>query len=80
VIGEFSFQKKLGFLEKGGDVDGMIEAIEGLLLYASTIGQVPEANSFLLGNPTLPYLLPVGSAYSSLVAIAYRLLANGTVE
>jgi hypothetical protein len=59
VVGEFTFQKKLGFLEKGGDVDGMMAAIEGLLLYASAIGQIPETHPFLLGNPFLPYLIPV---------------------
>lgn len=39
VVGEFSFAKKLGFLEKGEDVDGMMEAIEGMLvsiIYTST--------------------------------------------
>ena len=59
VVGKFIFQKKLEFLEKGGDVDGMMAAIEGLLLYASAIGQIPEAHPFLLGNPFLPYLIPV---------------------
>lgn len=32
VVGELSFAKKLGFLEKGTDVDGMMEAIEGMLV------------------------------------------------
>jgi len=32
VVGEFSFARKLGFLEKGTDVDGMMEAIEGMLV------------------------------------------------
>jgi hypothetical protein len=32
VVGEITFAKKLGFLEKGGDVDGMIQAIEDLLV------------------------------------------------
>ncbi|KAL1987773.1 hypothetical protein VTN96DRAFT_2613 [Rasamsonia emersonii] len=58
VVGEFSFAKKLGFLEQGTDVDGMIKAIEGMLVYASLCGQIPEAHPFLLGNPLFPYLLP----------------------
>lgn len=32
VVGEVTFAKKLGFLEMGGDVDGMIETIEGILV------------------------------------------------
>jgi hypothetical protein len=37
VIGELSFAKKLGFLEKGEDVDGMMEAIEGTLASHSNL-------------------------------------------
>ncbi|KAK7431145.1 hypothetical protein QQZ08_002185 [Neonectria magnoliae] len=58
VVGEITFAKKLGFLETGGDVDGMIETIEGILTYASQIGQVPVWHNFLLGNALLPYLIP----------------------
>jgi cytochrome P450 len=58
VVGEFSFAKKLGFLQEGKDVDGMMEAIEGMLVYASLCGQVPEAHPLLLGNPLFPILLP----------------------
>jgi hypothetical protein len=61
VVGEITFQKKLGFLERGGDIDGMMESNDGFLAYASVCGQIPEAHSFLLGNPVLPYLLPVSS-------------------
>ena len=32
VVGELSFAKKLGFLEKGADVDGMMETIAGILV------------------------------------------------
>ena len=56
VVGELTFAKKLGFLEQGDDVDGMMKAIEGslstacysklkltnqgMLAYASLCGQV----------------------------------------
>ncbi|RHZ65482.1 cytochrome P450 [Aspergillus thermomutatus] len=37
VVGEFTFAKKLGFLEEGKDVDGMIEAIQGMLVLNFTL-------------------------------------------
>lgn len=39
VIGEFSFAKKLGFLEKGADVDGMMETIAGILVSKHNVQQ-----------------------------------------
>ncbi|KAK5120582.1 hypothetical protein LTR85_006238 [Meristemomyces frigidus] len=67
VVGEVTFDKKLGFIEKGGDVDGMIAAIEGLLVYATQIGQIPEAHPFLLGNPLFPILLPQMETWNSVL-------------
>lgn len=58
VVGEITFAKKLGFLEEGRDIDGMIEAIQGMLAYASLCGQVPEMHPLLLGNPLFPVLMP----------------------
>jgi hypothetical protein len=58
VVGEFTFAKKLGFLQEGNDVDGMIEAIQGKLLYASVCGQIPETHPLLLGNPLFPVFMP----------------------
>jgi len=58
VVGEITFAKKLGFLEEGRDIDGMIEAIQGMLAYASVCGQIPELHPLLLGNPLFPILMP----------------------
>lgn len=58
VVGDVTFAKKLGFLEEGRDIDGMIEAIQGILVYASLCGQVPEMHPLLLGNPLFPILMP----------------------
>ncbi|CAI7625537.1 unnamed protein product [Penicillium pancosmium] len=58
VVGEFVFAKKLGFLQEGKDIDGMMEAIQGMLVYASLCGQVPEMHPLLLGNPIFPILMP----------------------
>ncbi|CAG8941411.1 unnamed protein product [Penicillium salamii] len=58
VIGEVTFSKKLGFLEEGRDVDSIMEAIHGNLVYASLCGQIPELHHLLVGNPLIPFLLP----------------------
>ena len=58
VVGSLTFDKQLGFLEQGKDVDDVIATIHGMLVYSSLIGQVPYLHSFLLGNPLLRVLLP----------------------
>ena len=37
VIGELTFGKSLGFLEKGGDIDGIIVALEHMLDYSGKV-------------------------------------------
>lgn len=59
AVAEIAFQRKLGFLEKGGDVDGMAASNDGFMVYASIFAQIPGVHSLLLANPILPYLLPV---------------------
>lgn len=40
VIGELTFSKPLGFLEKGLDVDGIIVALEKMLDYSGKVGRL----------------------------------------
>ncbi|OTA99734.1 hypothetical protein M426DRAFT_76178 [Hypoxylon sp. CI-4A] len=58
VLGEINFSKDLGFLEKGDDVDGILAAIGGVLVYVSLVGQIPLLHRFLLGNPIFEKFLP----------------------
>ncbi|KAI5867005.1 cytochrome P450 [Durotheca rogersii] len=58
VLGEINFSKDLGFLENGKDVDNIIAAIGGILVYVSLIGQIPRLHKFLLGNPLLAKFFP----------------------
>ncbi|CEJ56131.1 Putative Cytochrome P450 [Penicillium brasilianum] len=60
VIGEMTFSKPLGFLEKGGDVDGIIAAIEHMLDYSGKIGQMPWLDYIFIKNP-LRQLIQGGS-------------------
>ncbi|KAF3055255.1 Pisatin demethylase [Daldinia childiae] len=48
VIGQLSFSKMFGFLEKGCDVDRIIETIDIILTYASQ-----SVNGWLVGNTSL---------------------------
>lgn len=50
VITSITFSNRLGFMEQETDVGGIIEAIEGRLMYNSVIGQAPYLDDFLLGN------------------------------
>ncbi|KUJ19272.1 putative cytochrome P450 pisatin demethylase [Mollisia scopiformis] len=67
VIGEISFNKKFGFLEKGGDLDDMMATIDGILFYSTVIGQVPYLHPFLLGNPLLPVFVPQVESWNHVV-------------
>ncbi len=53
VIGAITFNKRFGFLEERRDYKGLIHGLEGGLIYAGIVGQVPEWHSWLLGNETL---------------------------
>ncbi|KAI1658729.1 cytochrome P450 [Daldinia decipiens] len=74
VIGQLSFSKMFGFLEKGCDVDKIIETIDIVLTYASQCGQLPELHKFLLGNPFLP-----GGAMNQIVDFALKAI-NGAAS
>ena len=51
VIGELTFSKRLGFLEQGQDVDGIIGAIGANFAYFSVLGQMPWLDGWLGKNP-----------------------------
>ncbi|KAJ6166878.1 Cytochrome P450 [Penicillium chermesinum] len=56
VIGELTFSKQLGFLEKGCDVEGIMGAIEKMLDYAGKVGQMPWLDYVLIKNPLRQYI------------------------
>ncbi|KIX09656.1 uncharacterized protein Z518_00737 [Rhinocladiella mackenziei CBS 650.93] len=51
VIGELTYSKRLGFVDNGVDVDGIIGNLEKLLNYAAVVGQIPFLDELLLKNP-----------------------------
>lgn len=72
VVGELAFGKKLGFLESGEDVDGMMHAIEDMLAHAALCGQVPEAHHILLGNPILTRFAPAMETQNQILIFALK--------
>ena len=40
VIGELTFSKRLGFIDRGEDVEGIIRSIEGMLDYAAVVSAI----------------------------------------
>ena len=51
VIGELTFSKRLGFIERSEDVDGIITAIGANFRYFSVLGQMPWLDDLLGKNP-----------------------------
>lgn len=78
VVGEFTFAKKLGFLQEGRDVDDMMSGIQGILSYASLCGQVPEAHKILLGNPLMPLLFPSMESWNQVLQFTLKQVNSRT--
>ena len=76
VIGEITFSKKMGFLEQGKDVDGMIGRIEGMLKYNTRCGQVPSLHKFLLGNPLFPVLIPSMETWNQVLVFTLKAMSK----
>ncbi|KAH8903134.1 cytochrome P450 [Coniochaeta sp. PMI_546] len=51
VIGEITYSKRHGFIEKNEDVEGIVEYLRWLFDYVAPIGQIPWLDRFFLKNP-----------------------------
>ncbi|KAL2755538.1 hypothetical protein ACRALDRAFT_1071201 [Sodiomyces alcalophilus JCM 7366] len=51
VIGEITYSKRHGFVEKNEDIDGIIAYLTNLFLYVAPIGQIPFLDLLFLKNP-----------------------------
>ncbi|KAK7427324.1 hypothetical protein QQZ08_006093 [Neonectria magnoliae] len=51
VIGEITYSKRHGFLEKNEDVEGIVGYLSKLFLYVAPVGQIPFLDLIFLKNP-----------------------------
>ncbi|OHE94281.1 cytochrome P450 [Colletotrichum orchidophilum] len=51
VIGEITYSKRHGFIEKNEDIDGIVAYLSKLFLYVAPVGQIPFLDLLLLKNP-----------------------------
>ncbi|EXJ65883.1 uncharacterized protein A1O5_10859 [Cladophialophora psammophila CBS 110553] len=60
VIGELTYSKRLGFVDRGVDIDGIIGNLEWLLNYAAIVGQIPILDRVFLKNPLRLFASRIG--------------------
>ncbi|KAK4939243.1 hypothetical protein LTR10_020439 [Elasticomyces elasticus] len=78
VIGELTFSKRLGFLDRGEDVEGIIKSIEEMLDYAAVVGQMPFLDNVFKKNPIRLLLSQYGliKSNTAMVDFARKRLAE----
>ncbi|KAL5320426.1 hypothetical protein ACEPPN_011230 [Leptodophora sp. 'Broadleaf-Isolate-01'] len=53
VIGELTFSQRLGFVDQGKDIEGVISVLERMLNYFAVVGQAPYLDRLFYKNPVL---------------------------
>lgn len=71
VISSITFSNRLGFMENETDVQGIIQAIEGRLVYNSIIAQAPYLHKYLFGNAFVSWPANIIPAISRLNSSKY---------
>jgi len=89
VIGEITFAKRFGFLDKGEDINGLMKGIDAYLSYGAKVGMIPELHYPLMrffeilsrgkpGGPMLPVFEVAFLFTIKLISSSLRLdLRNG---
>ncbi|KAI0542541.1 putative benzoate 4-monooxygenase cytochrome P450 [Xylaria digitata] len=70
VIGEITFSKRLGFLEEGRDVEGIMASIWNWFKYVAVVGQIPWLDSLWVKNTVVSRLRP--AKWSPMVLFANK--------
>ncbi|OBT75484.1 hypothetical protein VF21_04908 [Pseudogymnoascus sp. 05NY08] len=71
VIGELTFSQRLGFVDQGKDIDGIMAALEKLLDYVAVIGQMPWLDRLFLKNPITLWLNDKGLLNTSSPVVTF---------
>jgi hypothetical protein len=79
VIGELTFSRRLGFVERGVDVDGIIDAIGANFSYFSALGQMPWLDEAFLGKNPLYVRYFRKSVSSPILQFAQSLLRDSRI-
>lgn len=66
------FGSPYGFMRKGGDIGGMLGALNLGLRYCAIIGQVPELHPWLIGNNTVMSILSKFQRFPNPTAIIHQ--------
>lgn len=78
VIGAITFSKTFDFIDAGKDERGVIQGLEGGLMYGGVVGQIPGLHPWLLGSPRVEAVLasipPI--AASNPVPIVKRMITD----
>ncbi|KEF55721.1 uncharacterized protein A1O9_08471 [Exophiala aquamarina CBS 119918] len=64
VIGEVTFARRFGFLEKGEDVGDIMKTLDGFLSYSAKMGTIPELHGPY--TSVMSYLFPGSDPFRSL--------------
>ncbi|KAH7322542.1 cytochrome P450 [Stachybotrys elegans] len=70
VVGEITFSTRLGFLEHGKDIDGIMDSIWRWFQYVAVVGQIPWVDYLWVKNPIVSRLRP--ASWSPMVAFAVK--------
>ncbi|KAK4548038.1 hypothetical protein LTR36_010758 [Oleoguttula mirabilis] len=71
VISSITFSNRIGFMEQETDVNNIIAAIEGRLVYNSIVGQAPYLHKYLFGNSIVAWLASFIPAIATLNSSRY---------
>ncbi|CAK7240637.1 MAG: hypothetical protein STHCBS139747_002083 [Sporothrix thermara] len=82
VIGELTYSKRLGFVDRGVDVDHIIGNLEWLLDYVSVIGQLPVLDRLFIKNPIRMWMSKYGllNLNSPVVEFAKKRMEEAAVQ
>jgi hypothetical protein len=69
VIGQITFSKRFGFLDKGNDIGGMMKTLDGFLSYSAKMGMIPSLHGPY--TKLLGYVTPKANPLETVRKVCY---------